>query len=108
MKTTKCLLSAGFVTALVFGSWINARAQSEITLLAPTIARKPIEHSARIGTAIHIIAQRYCKAFATLVLLHIAINFVDDSIEKIRATVDVSDDVESDIAVDACKFVDHR
>jgi len=43
MKTTKCLLSAGFVSALVFGGWINARAQSEITLLAPTIARKPID-----------------------------------------------------------------
>src|SRR6202021_2548999 len=43
MKTTKCFLSAGFVTALVFGGWSNARAQSEITLLAPTIARKPID-----------------------------------------------------------------
>src|SRR5579864_7079361 len=43
MKYTKCLLSAVFVTAFVFGSWINARGQSEITLLAPTIARKPID-----------------------------------------------------------------
>src|SRR5690348_13152634 len=37
------LLSAIFGLALVFGSWASARAQSEITLLAPTIARKPID-----------------------------------------------------------------
>jgi molybdate transport system substrate-binding protein len=35
--------SAIFVVALVFGSWSGARAQGEITLLAPTIARKPID-----------------------------------------------------------------
>ena len=43
MKKTKYLLSAVFVTALLIGSWINVRAQSETTLLAPTIARKPID-----------------------------------------------------------------
>src|SRR5437879_6577386 len=43
MKHTRNVFSAIFVVALVFGAWVSARAQSEITLLAPTIARKPID-----------------------------------------------------------------
>src|SRR5579862_160199 len=43
MKNTKSLLSALFLIAFVFGGWASARAQGEITLLAPTIARKPID-----------------------------------------------------------------
>jgi molybdate transport system substrate-binding protein len=39
----KYLLSAIFVVALVFGSWASARAQSEITLLAPGPARATID-----------------------------------------------------------------
>jgi molybdate transport system substrate-binding protein len=43
MRTMRNLLSAIFVFAAVFGSWATARAQNEITLLAPTIAREPID-----------------------------------------------------------------
>jgi molybdate transport system substrate-binding protein len=43
MKHTNYLFSAIFVVALVFGSWVRARAQSEITLLAPGPARAPID-----------------------------------------------------------------
>ena len=43
MKLARHLFAAIFGFVLVFGSWISARAQSEITLLAPTIARKPID-----------------------------------------------------------------
>ena len=35
MKQTKNVFSAIFVIAVVFGGWVSARAQSEITLLAP-------------------------------------------------------------------------
>jgi molybdate transport system substrate-binding protein len=43
MKQARKRLSAIFVLIFVFGSWVSARAQNEITLLAPTIARKPID-----------------------------------------------------------------
>ena len=43
MKHTRKAFSAIFVMALVFGGLVGAHAQSEITLLAPTIARKPID-----------------------------------------------------------------
>jgi len=43
MKHTRNALSAISLAALVFGGLVSASAQSEITLLAPTIARKPIE-----------------------------------------------------------------
>lgn len=43
MKNTKSLLSVLFLIAFAFGGWASARAQGEITLLAPTIARKPID-----------------------------------------------------------------
>jgi molybdate transport system substrate-binding protein len=43
MKHTRKVFSAILVVALVLGGWISVQAQSEITLLAPTIARKPID-----------------------------------------------------------------
>src|SRR2546423_6758880 len=43
MKNIRNVLSGIFVVATVFGSWATARAQGEITLLAPTIAREPID-----------------------------------------------------------------
>src|SRR5438309_3816001 len=43
MKHMRYLFSALFVAALVFGISASAVAQNEITLLAPTIARKPID-----------------------------------------------------------------
>ena len=43
MKHTRKVFSAIFVAALVLGNWVSARAQGEITLLAATIARKPID-----------------------------------------------------------------
>jgi molybdate transport system substrate-binding protein len=42
VKLTKYLLSAIFV-ALVFGGWVSARAQSEITLLAPGPTRRALD-----------------------------------------------------------------
>src|SRR5690349_9989517 len=43
MKHVRKASAAIFVLIFVFGGWVSARAQSEITLLAPTIARKPID-----------------------------------------------------------------
>jgi molybdate transport system substrate-binding protein len=43
MRKARKVHSAIFVLVFVFGGWVSARAQGEITLLAPTIARKPIE-----------------------------------------------------------------
>jgi ABC-type molybdate transport system substrate-binding protein len=43
MKHSKHLSSAIFVVALVMGSWVSARAQSEITLLAPGPVRTPLD-----------------------------------------------------------------
>jgi molybdate transport system substrate-binding protein len=43
VRQTKYFLSGIFVIALVFGSWGSARAQGEITLLAPGPARKTID-----------------------------------------------------------------
>ena len=43
MKHTRNVFSATFLVALVLGNWISARAQSEITLLAPTLIRKPLD-----------------------------------------------------------------
>ena len=43
MSYTRSLLSGIFVTAFVFAACASAHAQGEITLLAPTIARKPID-----------------------------------------------------------------
>src|SRR2546427_11522689 len=43
MKHMRYLFSALFGVALVFGISASAAAQNEITLLAPTIARKPID-----------------------------------------------------------------
>ena len=42
MKLLKYFFSASFVVALVFGNCAGARAQSEITLLAPVPAREPL------------------------------------------------------------------
>ncbi len=42
MKPKRNVLSTIAVLAFVFGSWAGARAQGEITLLAPTIAREPV------------------------------------------------------------------
>ena len=43
MKHTKCLFPTVFVVALVFGGRVSARAQSEITLLAPNPTRVALE-----------------------------------------------------------------
>ena len=43
MKNTRNVLSGIFAIAVVFGGCVTARAQSEIALLAPTIAREPID-----------------------------------------------------------------
>ena len=43
MKHTKHLFSAILGLGLVLGSWASARAQGEITLLAPVTAREPID-----------------------------------------------------------------
>jgi molybdate transport system substrate-binding protein len=43
VKRTNYLFSAIFVLALVFGSWVSARAQSEITLLAVGPMRAPTQ-----------------------------------------------------------------
>lgn len=43
MRNTRTVFVGIFAIALLFGSWASARAQGEITLLAPTIARKPID-----------------------------------------------------------------
>src|SRR5260370_16757073 len=59
MKYTRKAISAIFVMALTFGGLLSARAQSEITLLAPTIARKPIDtiianFQAKTGTKVKV------------------------------------------------------
>jgi molybdate transport system substrate-binding protein len=43
MKHTRNILSAIFVVAFVFGNWVSARAQSEITLLAVGPMRAPTQ-----------------------------------------------------------------
>ena len=43
MRTARNVLSGILAIAVVFGGLVAARAQSEITLLAPTIAREPID-----------------------------------------------------------------
>jgi len=43
VRDAKYLFAAILGLAVVFGSGASARAQGEITLLAPTIARKPID-----------------------------------------------------------------
>jgi len=43
MRNTRNVLSGIFAIAVVFGGCVTARAQSEIALLAPTIAREPID-----------------------------------------------------------------
>ena len=43
MKPRRNVLSAIFAIALVSSSWAGARAQSEITVLAPTLIRKPLD-----------------------------------------------------------------
>ena len=43
MRHTKNILSTIFAVALVFGSWVSAHAQGEITLLAVGPMRAPTE-----------------------------------------------------------------
>jgi molybdate transport system substrate-binding protein len=43
VRETKYVFAAILGVVLVLGSWAGARAQNEITLLAPTIARRPID-----------------------------------------------------------------
>lgn len=43
MKHARYLSSAVFVAALLSGGWVSARAQSEITLLAPSPTRRPLD-----------------------------------------------------------------
>src|SRR5437899_2852419 len=43
MNHARKIYSAIFVFVFVFGGWASARAQNEITLLAPTLIRKPID-----------------------------------------------------------------
>ena len=43
MKPVKYLFSTIFIVALVFGNWVSAKAQSEITLLAPGPTRRTLD-----------------------------------------------------------------
>src|SRR5437879_3215242 len=43
MNHARKIYSAIFVFVFVFGGWASARAQNEITLLAPTLIRKPLD-----------------------------------------------------------------
>ena len=43
MKPVKYLLSTIFIVAFVFGNWVSAKAQSEITLLAPGPTRRTLD-----------------------------------------------------------------
>lgn len=43
MKHAKYSFSLAFVAALLSGGWVSARAQSEITLLAPSPTRRPLD-----------------------------------------------------------------
>lgn len=43
MNYARKAYSAIFALVFVFGGWVSARAQNEITLLAPTLIRKPLD-----------------------------------------------------------------
>src|SRR2546427_12309734 len=43
VKQAKCLFSIVIVAVLLSGNWSSARAQSEITLLAPSPTRRPLD-----------------------------------------------------------------
>jgi hypothetical protein len=61
------------------------------------IPRKSIEYTSGIRAAIDIVSQRDRKSVATTISLNIAANFIDDSIEKIRAAMNIANDVQPKI-----------
>ena len=58
------------------------------------IARKAFKHTSRIRSAINVITQRNRKTVAIAMLVNVSANLIDETIKKIRATVNITDDIQ--------------
>src|SRR6516162_7822815 len=63
-----------------------------------------VQHASRIGTSVHVVAQRDGQAIGDRAFFEILLDLLDHFVEQIGATMDVADDVDSLVRSDVSQF----
>src|SRR6266568_7050537 len=69
------------------------------------IAYQPVEHASRIGTSVHVVAERYGQGVRRRFRFDISLDFFYDSVEQVRAAMDIADDVDPGIVLGVCQIL---